>query len=1128
MNEENNDVIIPENKDEDIEKLSANSDEEISTPSPEERIENTNNELVNEETEGKTKEASGHKNYKRAETGREAYKRTLGNKNYYKDALDKNKNRQESAKQKREELEKKVNEDKERAQSLRAARTNNPNNSDQDLKNKIDSGKKRNLIPKSSRNGDKEKTPEQEAKDNKKELQKAKKEERDAKKEAKDLKADSLRSKAFKYTHPLEAAKMAAGEAVKRLIWNKIKKYVIIAFLVVCLIAILVLCFYAFIEQALSALDGPMTSIANTHEKLDNFLNGMGFQNSEDAFYEELNQLEKDHDYQINIPILMATLFYDDTHNNTSILGIETSDLSDGMGPVEFTYAMIYKWYKESNETLGQDGLIYSSNKIYRLRKLVRNQFDNPLFGSGSNKVEKTVALSEYINDLSNRIGSDLYDALKSLSSFSINSLNPGAQAEDLTNLLLGNEVFTTTDTGSKLEAVGTDLVDILKALLAPFKDVEGVSINWNYGTSESTCNGIICVKYNEYAYSEDTYYEYLRSYYIKNMPEFKKYINASTEEKKAEEIERIINDIKEIAENYEDIFGKTSLETTENYTRCEGNIKDSIIGDLGDPVSLSSSVSLSGSYAYGTSGGSNHQGVDLNETTAGVKEGDSVYSVYNGEVIESTADETYSDKNVKGGWVRIKYVYDTDNYEFDIIYGGLKKDSLTLKKGDTVNKGDTIGVVGSKDESEDGSMPSLHFGFYDHKDNMYMNPTNIFVPCTGSGNSCETFMLHDTNGISLTNFKTAITNYCSSHTCSILERDWDLDETYNIAKSNNINQMYVVANAFREGFSPADDCHNYNYWGIGCYNGNRDCCISYSSFSEGVSALANLDIVQSSTYLYDVFNNGYNSLGSVWLNPGNWSDGGCVYKDYILEYLSESDQAHANSACASGASGVAVTDAEQEAYHLYSCDKTMVFVNDIFGDYIVNTNADTGNGINVSGQTGASGMSKDEKFNYLFPGGMPTTTAEKESYLGTATCNTLNHGSISVSVHKLLIKDVEAACEAAKAEGFDIYSIGGYWEPSGEDWSVGHFCNSSGTMCFNSSQHNFGVAVDINPTDNGQFKNGGATGNWHYFPDDPNYSDVTIKTTGAIYKSFTSNGWGWGGEFTTSKDYMHFSFFGY
>ena len=917
-------------------------------------------------------------------------------------------------------------------------------------------------------------------------------------------------------------------EQVKKMALKKIKRIAITIFLYALVICILIMSVWAFIEHALAIIDKPMTGIANTHEKLDNFLNGLGFQNSEDAFYDELVTLVKDHDYQVNVPIVMATLFYDDTHNDDATLGLENTDADDGGGSNIAGFGLVYKWLRESNDTLGKDGLVYSSNKIYRLRKLVRNQFDSSLFGNDSNHIVKEVTLSTYIANLSERIGKDLYDLLISALSSAYDLFTPTGQAElagDLCDMLFGEEVFTTTDFGSKIENIGVDLWDILKAICSQFGNIEDVGLCENNDNDED--NGIICVKYYQDKYDEDTYIKYLKDYYIRYMPEFKKYINASNEETKDEQIEKIIAEIKETSENYQDVFGRLQLNTTENYTECVGNIKESLLGDLGDPVTLSGSVTLSGTNAFGTVGGKSHNGVELNGTSAGVSEGAEVYSVMDGEVLESTADDSYSDKNVKGGWLKIKYK-DTsgdEGYIFDIIYGGMSKDSVTLKKNDKVTKGQVIGKVGSKDESEHGDEPGLHFGFYDESTNIYMNPTNIFVPCSGGGDTCETFKVHDTYSISESNFKTAVETYCSSHDCASINSNWDLSTVYKAAVSNDLNPMFAVARAFCEGFSPGSSKNNY--WGIGCYNNCNSCCTSYSSLSDGVAGLANLTIVSNATYMYDIFSSGYASLGgsaNVWLNPGNWSAGGCVYLDSIKPYLSESGKAHAESACATGVSGVQITDEENKAYYLWNCEKTMKYVTDIFGSYlVVYTSPDAGGtAVNVSGTTGAAGKTWEEKLQMVFPNGVPQSSSELESYLTTVECETLKNGTKYVQVHKTIAQDVVAACESAKAEGFNIYDIGGY-RKFGSDGA-----GKISSLGLNYSQHCYGLAVDINPTDNGQFKNGVATGAWHYYPDDPAYNDVTIKSTGAIYKSFTSNGWGWGGEWNSSKDYMHFSFFGY
>lgn len=939
-------------------------------------------------------------------------------------------------------------------------------------------------------------------------------------------------------------------EQVKKIVLKKIKKIAITIFLQALVICILIMSVWAFIEHAFAIIDKPMMIAANTHEKLDNFLNGLGFQNSEEAFYEELKDLVEDHDYQVNIPILMATLFYDDTHSDNATIGLESGDGDDGTGSNATAYGHIYKWLRESNDTLGKDGLVYSSNKIYRLRKLVRNQFDNKLFGSGSGKIKKTVGLSTYLANLGDRIGSDLYDLLVSGLSLLYDLLTPTGRAElaaDIADIILGEEVFTTTDAGSKIESIGTDLLDILKAICSQFKNIDGIEFNIpfikanneteeddNDDDGESKCDSFVCITYYDYAYSEDAYFKYLRDYYIKYMPEFKKYISSTNEDIEKEQIEKIIQEIKDTSENYQDVFGRLQLNTTENYTECVGNIKESLLGDLGDPVTISGSVTLSGTNAYGTVGGKSHNGVELNGTSAGVSEGAEVYSVMDGEVLESTADDSYSDKNVKGGWLKIKYK-DTsgdEGYIFDIIYGGMSKDSVTLKKDDKVTKGQVIGKVGNKDESEHGDEPGLHFGFFDESNHTYMNPTNIFIPCSGGGNTCETFKIHDTYSISEANFIKGTQDYCSSSNnsnCSIVN-NLDLSSVYKTAVSNNLNPLFIFPRAFVEGFSPGNSCKNNNYWGIGCSSGHG-CCINYSSVTAAIDGLGTDVTCLSSDYeiLHDTLKC-YAYIGTNWFNPGSSKIGGCYYYPYIKEFMTESRSSTVASACAdgngcSGSSCLATNDEDQEAYTQYQCKRMFEYIEPMYGSYLVSANADAGEFVvNVTGQTGAYGKSNAEKLEIVFPNGVPQSEAELMPYLTSVTVPiTTKDGSQStttVTVHKAIANDVLAALTAAQNSGFKVYEIGGY-RAFGSDGA-----GKVSDVGLVYSQHCYGLAVDINVNENCYQKPPGSacTVGSLYAPGSNEYS---ITTSGALYKSFISNGWGWGGEWNSLRDYMHFSFFG-
>ena len=533
----------------------------------------------------------------------------------------------------------------------------------------------------------------------------------------------------------IKGAADSAKDAVKQYINNKLKKVkriAIIIFLGLVALAGLIMIVWAYIDAALAKLDEGATNVANAHEKVDNFLNGLGFQNSEEAFYDELNKLNKKHDYQINIPILMATLFYDETHSNGDV-GFETG--GDDGEESGVAMALARRWVrekvKESNETIGADGLTYSSNKIYRLRKLVRNQFDNPIFGKGTNKTEHSVSPLEYLELIKENIDTALYDHLKELFLDLTNVLNISNNAESLYQWLIeGDETFFTTDSGAHIESTWNSFLDLLDAIFSPFFDISSVSL-----CKES----IVCVNYYTYGYDEDAYINYLKKYYIRYMPEFKKYINASTDEIKDKEIDKVIAEIKETAENYEDVFGKQN-KTSEFYSEiCVGNIKKELVNELEKPVDVkNSSPSFTGSYNYGVSGGSKHNGLDIYSTTTGNTTGDSVYSIFaNGEVLESTADNTYSDKKVKGGWVKVKYTASLSEgtYKFSVVYGGLSTSSLKAKKGDKLKLKEVIGTIGSKDES-DADIASLHFGFYDEEKKTFLDPSNIFIPCVYRGGS--------------------------------------------------------------------------------------------------------------------------------------------------------------------------------------------------------------------------------------------------------------------------------------------------------------------------------------------------------------------------------------------------------
>lgn len=75
-------------------------------------------------------------------------------------------------------------------------------------------------------------------------------------------------------------------------------------------------------------------------------------------------------------------------------------------------------------------------------------------------------------------------------------------------------------------------------------------------------------------------------------------------------------------------------------------------------------------------------------------------------------------------------------------------------------------------------------------------------------------------------------------------------------------------------------------------------------------------------------------------------------------------------------------------------------------------------------------------------------------------------------------------------------------------------------------SQHAYGTAVDINPVQNPYVRRDGSV----LDPNAARYTDRSLTLPGMIHSgdavtsAFAAVGWGWGGRFSSIKDYQHFS----
>ena len=163
------------------------------------------------------------------------------------------------------------------------------------------------------------------------------------------------------------------------------------------------------------------------------------------------------------------------------------------------------------------------------------------------------------------------------------------------------------------------------------------------------------------------------------------------------------------------------------------------------------------------------------------------------------------------------------------------------------------------------------------------------------------------------------------------------------------------------------------------------------------------------------------------------------------------------------------------------------------------------------------------DKTAQLFPEGLPTTEEQIKPYLvyievpgKDKSGNTIK---FKLQVHKDVATDVQNAFQKIYDSGFSVYTASCYvWR------------NIAGSNT--RSQHSYGLACDINYTENYCYyvdssKPGGvgdicSAGYWK-----PGEDPYSIPENSAVTQAFYDIGWGWGGNWNSKKDYMHFSYNG-
>lgn len=668
-------------------------------------------------------------------SARDAYVNTLGNKDYYNKKIKDAKNAQKTARRNFDIANKKRDQAKDRLNKAKEKRKNTPRTQRtyEDKKELADAKKEY-------------KEAKNKARSEKNGIKKARSDERNAK-------INKFKSNAFKASHPAQAASMAAQYAIKNAMKKVGKKillaiapYVIGAVLLLVLIIFVIELILGPIMESWGYIDEAITGVSNFSEKLSNFYYGFGFQDSKEAFYDELEDLCNKYTCSndgtgLDVPMVLSTLFYtegagyDTAFNNIEEDGAVDETMS---GSSSGALASIREWlrekYDESKETVDENGLTYNAGKIYRLRKLARNQFYTNSFGLTSKKgPEKTVGLNEFLATYGSNVANDILDMLKDLASISLKTLT--SPFKEVYAWAIGSKYAGDyfTDISNKAGDFGSTFKTLISDAFFGLADITNVDISLFGDDGLLTVN----ITYREFKYDEENYKKYLMNYYFEHMPEYKELIDNYEGDEREKRKEYLFSEIKANKDLFKSIFLQYVGSSSENYIdSCLGAIDQNLVGELNSPVDIAdnATVSFADAYAYGIVNGKNHNGVDLNEKTVGVKLGANVHTVSNGK-IESISDSKCSDNKTScGKSIKISHdvVVGSKEFKFSTIYSNVTLKS-GLKKGDKVSKGDIIGTIYNNSSNTEG----LHFTFLDLNSDakgVAIDPTNLFVKCTSGG----------------------------------------------------------------------------------------------------------------------------------------------------------------------------------------------------------------------------------------------------------------------------------------------------------------------------------------------------------------------------------------------------------
>ena len=170
----------------------------------------------------------------------------------------------------------------------------------------------------------------------------------------------------------------------------------------------------------------------------------------------------------------------------------------------------------------------------------------------------------------------------------------------------------------------------------------------------------------------------------------------------------------------------------------------------------------------------------------------------------------------------------------------------------------------------------------------------------------------------------------------------------------------------------------------------------------------------------------------------------------------------------------------------------------------------------------GRPAVSQTDKYNRVFPGGVPfTTKAQADNNMKTIHVPVWQvDASGNKYANKLpLVVNLNLADEVMQIftniynspERFPIKDVGGYSFRNTAFGSVSH--------------HSYGTCIDINFDENYYCYPSGEAITGSFWK--PYENPFSITPDGSVVKNFKKYGWTWGGDWTNLKDYMHFSYLG-